>query len=251
MDQIGKPIVTQFLNEILRKTSARNRNNYLTVLSAVFSVLTDNDLIQKNFITAIKKLPTKPQRNKSYSPALNDQIFEYLNIKDPYLLLFIKIVSYNFLRPVEVVRLRCGDIDLKDRKITVQSKTKANKIKVIPELLLSDLSNLDLSNPDYFLFTPDDQPGLIETNDRDKRSYWGRRFSKVKTHFSLDKDYTIYSFRHTYTLKLYRWLRERYHISETLDRLQLVTGHDSISGLQNYLRSIDAELPEDWSEGIK
>lgn len=249
--EIKKLTVIDFLNDVLKRTSARNRNNYRTSLSAIFSILEDNELIDRNFVKTIPLMKSQPKRNATYDDALSDKIFKYLEVNDPTLLLFIKLVSYNFLRPVEVVRLKCGDVNLQTKQLTVQSKTKANKLKVIPDLLIDDLSKLDLSQPDYFLFTPEGKPGLLETSDRDKRGYWGNRYTKVKKVFDLGVEYSIYSFRHTYITKLYRWLRKKYHISETLDRLQLITGHDSIQGLKNYLRKIDAELPNDWSEGLK
>ena len=41
----------------------------------------------------------------------NKRIYEFLAENDPNLLLFIKFVSYNFLRPIEVCRLKVEDID--------------------------------------------------------------------------------------------------------------------------------------------
>ena len=64
---------------------------------------------------------------------------------------------------------------------------------------------------------------------------------------NLGKDYGLYSFRHTFITKLYRQLRTTYTQGETYDRLMLITGHTTLSALQQYLRDIDAELPEDYS----
>ena len=35
---------------------------------------------------------------------------------------------------------------------------------------------------------------------------------------------------------------------ETENKLMLITGHSTLEALQKYLRDIDAELPEDYSE---
>ena len=83
-----------------------------------------------------------------------------------------------------------------------------------------------------------------------KRDYWSKRFKKVKEHFSLGEDYGLYSFRHTFITKLYRKLREQYPPFETKSRLMLITGHTTITALDKYLRDIDAELPEDYSQLI-
>ena len=122
---------------------------------------------------------------------------------------------------------------------------------MIPEILIKELSSFDLSNPDHLLFTPDGAPGNWATEEPNRRDYFSARYGRVKKALGFGVEYNIYSFRHTVTIKLYKELRKQYHISETLDRLMLITGHESVSGLKNYLRSIDAELPEDWSELLK
>jgi integrase len=48
----------------------------------------------------------------------------------------MKFISYNFLRPVEVCRLKVRDLDIKDKKIYVRAKNKPVKIKIIPEILI-------------------------------------------------------------------------------------------------------------------
>jgi len=50
---IDKKTVIDFLNNILKKSSASNRNNYRQELSAIFSVLAENDYIDYNFIYKI------------------------------------------------------------------------------------------------------------------------------------------------------------------------------------------------------
>ena len=38
---------------------------------------------------------------------------------------------------------------------------------------------------------------------------------------------------------------------ETKSRLLLITGHNTMNALEQYLRDIDAELPEDYSDLIR
>ncbi|GGK37961.1 MULTISPECIES: tyrosine-type recombinase/integrase [Flavobacteriaceae] len=244
---IGKKIVTEFLNNILKNSSASNRNNYRQDLSAVFSVLVENDYIEYNFIEKIKKLTSKPTRNKTYSLDKVDEIYKELETSDPLLLLFIKFVSYNFLRPVEVVRLKVKDINLKEGTLTVRAKNKQHKTKIIPEILTKELNKLDLKNPEHYLFTPEGV-GKWEREESGKRSYFGNRFNKVKKKLDIGSGYTVYSFRHTFITKLYRELRKQHSKSETENKLMLITGHSTLVALQKYLRDIDAELPEDFSD---
>jgi len=79
------------------------------------------------------------------------------------------------------------------------------------------------------------------------KKYLNRK-SLLKGNIRLGIDYTMYSFRHTFTTKVYRELRKRYSPHQAKSELMLITGHSTISVLEKYLRDIDAELPEDYSD---
>ena len=246
ISNITKKEINDFLNSVLLKSSPRNRNNTLAVLNAIFSILEENEIIQHNNVEKIKKLQAKPERNKTYTQNQQDDIFTLMEEKDRDLLLFVKFVSYNFLRPIEVCRLQVKDIDFDGAKLNVRAKNKLVKIKIIPEILLNEIQHFKGLSPNHYLFTPTGV-GDWQTEEMNKRDYWTKRFKKVKDELNLGKDYGLYSFRHTFITKLYRELRTQYSQYETYDRLMLITGHATLSALQQYLREIDAELPEDYS----
>ncbi|MDN3665779.1 tyrosine-type recombinase/integrase [Algibacter miyuki] len=252
IDQLDRRLVTQFLNHVLDNTSARNRNNFRVDLSSLIQVLEDNDIVLSNFMKRIPVLKTIPQRNKTYTKEKQEEIYQYLENQDALLLLYIKFISYNFLRPIEVCRLKVGDIDLKNKVIKFKAKNSPLKTKIIPDLLIKDLPDLSQMNKSLSLFTPEQIGGEWETAVDNKRDYFSKRFKKVvKNPFGLGKDYGLYSFRHTYITKLYRALVKGSSPFEAKSKLMLITGHSSMSALQKYLRDIDAELPEDYSEHIK
>lgn len=245
---ITKSIVNDYLNNVLLTSSARNRNNTRADLSSLFQVLEDNEHITDNIVKKISVLKSNPERNKTYTSEMQNNIFEYLEANDPLLLLFIKFISYNFLRPIEVCELRIKDIDLSEKKIYLRTKNKSVKIKIIPQILIDDLPDLSKFNPDAFLFTPDGLGQEWSTEPNNKRDFFSKRFkSVVKTHFNLNKDYGLYSFRHTFITMLYKELRKKYSQFETKSHLMLITGHSTMTALEKYLRDIDAELPEDYS----
>lgn len=246
VNQITKKICLNFLNHIF--TSSRNRNNYRTDLSTVFQTLKDNEIIDINYFSIIKKLKTRPEKNKVYSDKKQQEIFNFLEKEDPILLLYIKFISYNFLRPLEVCRLKIGDIDIKERKVKFKAKNSAFKTKIIPDILFDQLPDLSKIDKEFYLFTPDKIGGSWETAETNKRNYFSGRFrKKVKEKFNLSKDYGLYSFRHTFISKLYKKLRENNSPFKAKSDLMLITGHSSMKSLESYLRSFDAELPEDYS----
>lgn len=88
--------------------------------------------------------------------------------------------------------------------------------------------------------------------ENNRRDNFSKRFKEgVKDHFNLGIDYGMYSFRHTFITKLYRKLREEKSQFEAKSILMLITGHSRMIALEQYLRDIDAELPEDYSNLIK
>jgi integrase len=242
IDALDKKIVMSFLNDVLDKTSARNRNNFRTDLSSIIQVLVDNEIIAHNFIKKISILKSIPKRNKTYTLETQEKIFNYLEKKDPVLLLYIKFISYGLLRPIEVCRLRVKDININAKTIQFKAKNSPLKTKIIPELLWNSLPDLKVLKKEALLFT--------ELGNR--RDYFTKRFKRVvKDHFGLGTDYGLYSFRHTYITKLYRALMKGSSPFEAKSKLMLITGHSSMTALEKYLRDIDAELPADYSEMLE
>ncbi|WP_053990087.1 site-specific integrase [Mangrovimonas sp. TPBH4] len=248
IEQVDRKLVLTFLTSLLETSTPRNRNNYRASLSSLFQTLEDNDIVPSNFVGKIKVLKSTPKRNKSYSKGQQEEIFEFLEKEDPTLLLFIKFISYNFLRPLEVCRLKVGDIDLKHRTLSFEAKNSPMKTKIIPDLLLRDLPDLSNKDKGHYLFTPEGIGGEWETSLENKRNYFTKRFKKVvKESFGLGEDHGLYSFRHTFITKLYRALVADSSPHAAKSKLMQITGHSSMTALEKYLRDIDAELPEDYS----
>ncbi|WP_237332499.1 tyrosine-type recombinase/integrase [Zobellia amurskyensis] len=245
---INKKIVIQHLNWVLQKTSARNRNNVRTALSSFFTTLENNELIEDNFILKINILKSVPKRNKTYTPQLIKDIDYYMKENDPLLRLFVQFVSYNFLRPIEVCRLKISDVDVQDQKLYVRAKNKPVKIKIIPKIMLDVLPDISKMRKDDFLFNPYEIGGKWEADETQKRNYFSKRYKKVKDHFKLGEEYGLYSFRHTFITRLYREMEKNSTPEVVKSRLMLITGHSTRDSLDKYLRDIDAALPEDYSK---
>tara|TARA_R110002073_G_scaffold72537_1_gene177072 strand:- start:32831 stop:34183 length:1353 start_codon:yes stop_codon:yes gene_type:complete len=248
INQVDKKVVSQFLNEAQLTTSSRNRNNYRTCFSTIFQVLEDNEVIKRNFIKSLKPLRTTPKRNKTYSERKQIEIFKHLETVDPILLLFIKFISYNFLRPIEVCRLRVKDVDLETKTLQFQAKNKALKTKIIPEILAKELPDLSQLDGDFLLFTPNKIGAAWDTQLNNRRDYFSKRYKNVvKNHFNLGINYGLYSFRHTFITKLYKAMVVDSSPYAAKSSLMQITGHSTMDALEKYLRDLDAELPEDYS----
>ena len=247
--QFNKKAALEFLNSILLKTSSRNRNNYRLNLSSLMQTLEDNEIIDSNPIRKIPVLKSTPTRNQTYSAKQQEDIFNYLEKEDPILLLYIKFISYNLLRPIEVCRLKIKDFDLKNNTIQFKAKNSPLKTKLIPKIILKELPDLSKLNPENYLFTPIKLGGAWDAIENNRRDHFSKRFKTVvKEKFNLNDNHGLYSFRHTFITKLYRALVENSSAHAAKSELMGITGHSSMDALEKYLRDIDAELPKDYSD---
>lgn len=109
--EITKRTLMNFLNDTLERTSPKTRNNFKSILSIFFTFLEKNEYVPENLVDKIDNITAKPERNKTYTSTQEQLIFDTLRERDKDLLLFIKFVSYNLLRPIEVCRLKVKNID--------------------------------------------------------------------------------------------------------------------------------------------
>ncbi|WP_395051663.1 tyrosine-type recombinase/integrase [Flavobacterium sp.] len=248
---LNKKILNDYLNSVLEKSGATNRNNTRADLSSLIQLLVDNDIMTTNFVKSISILKSTPERNKTYSVKQESDILTYLEKNDPILLLYIQFITYNFLRPIEVNRLKIDDLDLEGKKLFVRAKNKAVKVKIIPQKILDLLPDLTQMNKNHYLFTPTAIGGEWEAEENNRRDYFSKKFKTVKDNFGMDKNYGLYSFRHTSITNLYKEFSKNLTPFETKSRLKEITGHQTMEALEKYLRDIDAELPEDYSHLLK
>ncbi|WP_369753292.1 tyrosine-type recombinase/integrase [Flavobacterium sp. WC2409] len=248
---LEKKTFITYLNSVLENTSASNRNNTRTDLSALVQTIVDNELMHDNYVKSINVLKSAPERNKTYSVTQEKDILEYIEQNDAILLLYIQFITYNFLRPVEVNRLKIGDLDLEGKKLFVRAKNKAVKVKIIPQKIIDLLPDLSSMDPNHYLFTPTAIGAEWEAEENNRRDNFSKKFKLVKDHFKLNKDYGLYSFRHTAITNLYREIRKIKTPHEAKSILMGITGHQTIEALEKYLRYIDAELPDDYSHLLK
>lgn len=242
---LPKDAIVKFLDETLEHSSKRNRNNTRDNLFSLFNIL-ENSGYCRNLVKGIAKLKTIPQKNKTFTEDEVKLIFNYLKTNDPNLLLFIKFVSYNFLRPIEVCRLKVGDIQ--GNTLSVFVKQGRVKKKIIPSILLKEIKPLLDYQKEFHLFTFWGTPRIWDATEPYKRKTFSDSFLKIKNHFGFGSEYGIYSFRHSFATKIYNQLLKTKSPFEAKSFLMEITGHSSMQSLEKYLRDIDAYLPDDYSD---
>ncbi len=232
------------------KLSITTENNYKTMVKGIFSWLLKEEIITKNPLSGISKQRTKPKKNAPFTRSEFNRVTEWLKLNDEYLFKFITVITLEFLRSIDGCRLKVGDVSLADDLLTVDTKADDRKRKILVGQVKSILEEMDIASypDDHFVFTHLEMPGQWDRSETGRRDYFGRRFKKCKTALGLRNELTIHSFRHTLALDLFQtFKKEGLTDLEAKMKMLPITGHNSLSGLEKYLRSIDADIPEDYS----
>ena len=89
IEKISKKSVISYFNHVVPNTSPRTRNKKRIDLGSLFQTLEGDEIIVKNFIKKINVLKSTHERNKTYSYAIQNDIFEYLEENNPVLFRFV------------------------------------------------------------------------------------------------------------------------------------------------------------------
>lgn len=254
INDVGTFHIASFLNYMADSGQGpKSINNFRACLSGLWGKLANDTIATSNPVTVLKKRKENPQKNKPFTPEEITEIKNYLLANDPGLLTFIRFVAFAFLRPVEVVRLKVGDIDLKNNRLSVKTKTETRAtVRIIPQLA-EEIQKMQLHNfaKTDFVLTAAYTAGKWEAKENTRTKFFSDRFTKVKDHFGFGSEYGIYSIRHSFALDLYNsFIAEGLTTVEAEFKLLTITRHKSIGGLRNYLRDVGAMLPKDYSKNI-
>lgn len=175
---------------------------------------------------------TKATLHKIYEKDKMKKILEFLKEDNPNLYICC-LLSYGcFLRPHQEVRnLTAGHFKKECTEIHLSGgENKGRKVRVVyvpdyvREALVIRLGNLTSTNN---LFSLKDEP----FNDAYFNTSWKRAWDKMEKAGLIEKQQTIYSFRHTAAVDVYRRTKDVY-------LLQKLLGHSTIVVTLKYLRGL-------------
>ena len=220
--RIGIKFTDKFLKSYKNPTSFNTIRRHLNVLL--------NHLKKSGFDAKPTSLKPLKQTEKLHKPINNlNELLEDIRAYNHKLYLCAIFTYCCLLRPHREVRLlKWKDFSDDLKYVSVDGsrvKSKRNRIVPLPEVIRNSLS---VGQPDYFIFT--NSP--IEFNDDYFKTLWSRYKKQSKI---IDKDVTLYSFRHTGAIDLF-------NRTGSITKLQSAMGHSSIKVSLTYLRGL--EIPE-------
>ncbi len=206
-----------------------NKRRDLSVLfSAVSKLLQQPLLLVKN--TSTRR--TKSKLHKIYEPEQLRAVLGYLKENHQHLYLCCLITFGCFLRPhKEVRKLTAGHFKKGISEIHLSgSENKGRKVRVVyvPDYVKHELEQLltSLKSTDN-IFSKDFQP----YNEAYFNTAWTRAWKKMHELGIVEKSHTIYSFRHTAAVDVYRRTKD-------VNLLKSLLGHSSILVTLKYLRGL-------------
>ena len=195
--------ITAFLDGIKAKGNSNlTRNNYLTWLKAVLNTLKARGYIETNPAQNIKKLKEEQTKSIALEPSHLRLILQTIKETDTETYIFCLFVFYTFIRPIELRRLKVGQINLATQKIVIygnQSKNKKTEYVMLPEPLKRVLQETK------FLERNTEEPLFSDTTPLHySRNRYSILFAEVCKALQMPKDYSLYCLKHTGVVEYYK-----------------------------------------------
>ena len=204
-----------------------NNTSYNTMRRHVNVIV--NYLHDNGFPIEQSKLKSRKQIEVLHKPISNlKELLEYIKSYNKNLYLCALLTYGCLLRPHQEIRcLKWRDfsddlsfISLSGNKV----KSKRNRVVPVPEYIRKELARGEVNNN---IFTGTPKP----YNNSYFKGIW-RRFKRCFP--SVERDITLYSFRHTGAIEIYKR-------TGSLSQLQKAMGHSSLKVSLTYLRGLEVE----------
>jgi len=222
-----------FLNYLYteKDLSARVYNNYKQFGVTLWNWLIENNYCKTNVFLQISKKIEQPKKRIPIDRETRTAVKRHLELDGQIeFLAIIQLTFYALLRPKETLHLKPGNIDLKNRIITVPAhvaKTRKMRKVTISNTLFNTLKKLNISkiNPDSYIFSTSYKPGTKLLNSRAVSKTW----SKIREDLDLKKEMQFYSFKDSGIIQL---LQDG--VSPEIVRDQ--AGHSSLEMTNKYIQ---------------
>jgi integrase len=236
IEDLSKPRVQKFLSRFGSSgTYYMNKRRNLGVIVNAAAALIDKPVKTVKTTTRRK---AKAKLHEKYERQQLKPILDYLKIYNPNLYICCLLTYSSWLRPHEEIRLLTTH-NFKKNLTEVHltgDDNKGGQVRVvhIPEYVRAEISSMliGLERTDN-IFSRSTEP----FNYSYFNTQWSRAYVKLKANGLVHEEQTIYSFRHTAAVEVYRKTKDVY-------LLQKLLGHSSIVVTLKYLRTL-GELNSD------
>jgi integrase len=245
-EALTKKVLEEFLEDLCGQSNGYF-NSARKQLSALIGIMHKRGLIEQN---PVKDIPTRkhaPKRNTIYSPEQQIDLLRLCKVHFPNLYLAMLMEFQLLLRPHKEIRLLVRGMFSPDLGLLTipEGYTKGRKGRQLPvsPIIISELINrgVDQVNDQDNIFTGKAEP----FNPYYFSTQW-RRFRKLaEDKGKIKADQTLYSFRHTAALQLYRQKNSIEAVKSAMDHAKIRTTFEYLRSLGVRENNLNLEdLPE-------
>ncbi|MGJ1410426.1 tyrosine-type recombinase/integrase [Sphingobacterium thalpophilum] len=230
ISQLSRARIQEFMNRF--NSSASYYMIARRHIKTIFSEISKTEEFNTSIVTNTDKRKATPKLHKVYTEQQLSDVLAFLKQHHPNLHLCC-LMSYGcLLRPHNEIRLlRRSHFknDIKEIHLSGH-ENKGKKIRIVPipnyvrEILLCKLEGLA---PEENLFSEDTSPYNLNYFS----TAWKRMFKLMDKEGIIEKNQTIYSFRHTASVNVYKKTKD-------LHILQQLLGHSDMIVTLKYLRGL-------------
>jgi integrase/recombinase XerD len=213
--------------------SNTTQNNYIKFLRTLFNWFIDQQYCKENPFTKIKHKKQDPKNRETIPAHVRDDIKNYLLKNDCNFYIFCQFTFKLLIRPAELFRLKIAHINFNEKIIILPShlaKDHDNRVIPLPDDLWIYIKTLKEDPKNYYIFSKNYEPGLIEMDSRDS----GRSWNKMREKLGFSKKYTFYSLKDT-------GITELLNSGVPCKIVQQMAGHSSIEMTEKYAHNINAK----------
>ncbi len=218
--------------------SARTYNNYLDFYNTFFNRLKKLERqvhrkIDYTFdISGVDSKKTSPQKNKAYTPVLITEVKKQLDKPaNEHLRDYVEWIYLSLMRPAEIRNLKVRDIDEQNRQIRIIGKTGDRLIPISDQLLkLIKKRHVMQAGHNAFVFGRAGKPGLTAMS----KDYFPEKYVEIKESLHLDRNYTIYAWKHTAVINMIM-------AGFSDEQIMVLSGHKTKDAFNAYKRDLVIE----------
>lgn len=222
-----------------RNVSNRTYNNYLKLARLFFEWSVQHCYCKEDPFKTIKARKKEVKKRVVISQEVRTGILKYLNDKDPAFLIFLELVFFALMRPMEIRRCRISQLHLDDHYIHIpadQAKCWADRNAPLSDELIARIRtylNMYAHTREDYLFSSYFRPGSSQIG---KKAIW-KRWEKVRKALELDENQTIYSLRDSGIVDM---------LHSGVDDLDVMhaAGHHDLSITSVYANHVDPKMIE-------
>lgn len=227
-----------------RGVSNKTYNNYLKQLRLLFEWMICHCYCKEDPFKTIKARKKEIKKRTTIEQDRRADIQRYLEQRDPAFLIFVELVFFALMRPMEIRRCKIEQINLQEHYIYIpadQAKCWKERHAPLSDELVQRIRKYLDSHPhksgDY-LFSSWFRPGSIQTSHK---AVW-KRWDKVRTALKLDEGQTVYSLRDSGIVDM---------LHAGVDDLTVMhaAGHHDLSITSVYADHVDKAMIERVREG--